>query len=61
MNLQEVKSQKFSPAARYIKESLFKSIDNHLSKSDFLVGIIRPKGEKFWGCFFFRPKGGKFF
>ena len=29
------KSQKFSPAARYIKESLFKSIDNHLSKSEF--------------------------
>ena len=29
------KKPKFSPAARYIKESLFKSIDNHLSKSEF--------------------------
>ena len=29
------KKPKFSPAARYIKESLFKSIDNLLSESEF--------------------------
>ena len=54
------KKPKFSPAARYIKESLFKSIDNHLSKSDFLVGFIRPKGEKILGVFF-PPEGRKIF
>ena len=29
------KKPKKSPAARYIKESLFKSIGNHLSESEF--------------------------
>ena len=29
------KKPKFSPAARYIKESLVKSTDNHLSNSEF--------------------------
>ena len=49
MNVREVKSQKNSPAARYIKESVYKSIDNHLSKSGFLMCFIRPKGGNFFG------------
>ena len=35
MNVREVKSQKISPAARYIKESVSKSIDNRLLESGF--------------------------
>ena len=46
MNIQEVKSQKISPAARYIKESLLKSIDNYLSKVVFLSVFYPPEGRK---------------
>ena len=61
MNLQEVKSQKISPAARYIKESLFKSIDNHLSKSEFSQCVLfARRAKKFWGCFSAR-RAEKFF
>ena len=49
MSVQEIKSYKFSPAARYTKESLGKSIDQHLLK-----GYI-------FNTFFIRPKGGNFF
>ena len=61
MNVQEVKIQKISPAARYIKESMYKSIDSHLSKSESSLCVLSARrAGKFLGCFS-RPKGGKKF
>ena len=60
MNVREVKTPKKSPAARYIKESGYKSIDNVSRKVDFLSVFFRPKGGKFLEVFF-AARRGEFF
>ena len=53
------KKPKKSPAARYRKETINKSLDHHRLKM-FYWCVLSARRAEFFGGVFFRPKGGKF-